>query len=332
MLHPDSRIALGEEHCSKHYGDAIANWCKTFWSEARGRMCLAHSRYAGCNNNMGIIVSWRDIKKLLPPNCSLDQFLGALWHYIKTALGEEHMQHLLDVFSANCDQGHVGWGSVCALQDAQLQLRARDRFQARKHGNRVAGHGGRNYGMRATDTASTSQDCSVARGRTAAGTVPAPGPWRTQDYSRATTGLTQATGSDGRALGTNASHAASQPLVRQYERLVIQDRVDADTDLREALKIYNNFHQLNHATEWGEIPLSCTGTCRICFGNCVCKHTLLFVLLFKPELRVPDSWIAATHLSVKSAGPSRELPGAGDFASLRSASATKRALPQRSRS
>ncbi len=68
--------------------------------------------------------------------------------------------------------------------------------------------------------------------------------------------------------------------------------MDADTDLSDALKIYNYFHQLNRAPDWGEIPLSCT--CRVCFGNCVCKHTLLFVSLFKPEVRVPDSWIAAT--------------------------------------
>ncbi len=64
-------------------------------------MCLAHSRYAGWNNNMGIEVSWRDIKKLLPPNSSLGQFLCALCHYIKTALGEEHMQRLCEVFSRN---------------------------------------------------------------------------------------------------------------------------------------------------------------------------------------------------------------------------------------
>ena len=68
--------------------------------------------------------------------------------------------------------------------------------------------------------------------------------------------------------------------------------MDDDTDLRDVLKIYNYFHQLNRAPEWGEIPLSCT--CRVCFGNCVCKHSLLFLSLFKPEVRVPDSWIAAT--------------------------------------
>jgi hypothetical protein len=83
-----------------------------------------------------------------------------------------------------------------------------------------------------------------------------------------------------------------EPLVRQYERLVIQDRVDDDTHLRDALKTYNYFHQLNRAPEKGEIALSCT--CRVCFGNCVCKHTLLFVSLFKPEVRVSDSCIAHT--------------------------------------
>jgi hypothetical protein len=46
---------------------------------------------------MGIEVSWRDIKMLLPSNCTLAQFLGTLCHYIKTYLGKEHMQRLLDI-------------------------------------------------------------------------------------------------------------------------------------------------------------------------------------------------------------------------------------------
>ena len=36
------------------YGDDPANWCFKFWTGNRGRMCLAHARYAGCNNNMGV--------------------------------------------------------------------------------------------------------------------------------------------------------------------------------------------------------------------------------------------------------------------------------------
>jgi hypothetical protein len=76
--------AMLVDHLRAEYGDGIAYWCKTFWSDARGRMCLAHSRYAGCNNNMVVGVSWRDIKKLLLEKCTLSQFLGALCHYIRT--------------------------------------------------------------------------------------------------------------------------------------------------------------------------------------------------------------------------------------------------------
>ncbi len=87
-------------------------------------------------------------------------------------------------------------------------------------------------------------------------------------------------------------HTQLEPLVRQYDRLVIQGRMNDGTHLRDALKIYNYFHQLNHAPEWGDIALS--GTCSVCCGNGVCKHTLLVVSLFKQDVRVPDSWIAAT--------------------------------------
>ncbi len=33
------------------YGDAVANWCRDFWTGERGRMFFAHSRYDGCNFN-----------------------------------------------------------------------------------------------------------------------------------------------------------------------------------------------------------------------------------------------------------------------------------------
>jgi hypothetical protein len=86
--------------------------------------------------------------------------------------------------------------------------------------------------------------------------------------------------------------AQLEPLVRQYERLIIQDRVDGGTQRKDALKIYKYFHQLNSAQEWGEIALSCT--CRVCFANCACKDTLLFVSLFKQGVRVPNSYVTAT--------------------------------------
>ncbi len=51
---------------------------------------------------MGVEVSLRDIKKLLPANSTLSQFLCALYNYIGTYLGEEHMQRLLDM-GGNCN-------------------------------------------------------------------------------------------------------------------------------------------------------------------------------------------------------------------------------------
>jgi hypothetical protein len=109
--------------------------------------------------------------------------------------------------------------------------------------------------------------------------------------------------------------------------------VDNDTDLREALKIYNYFHQLNRAPEWGEIALrlvtqlhllasvSAIACASIRCSSCSCSSRMCACL-------IPGSQL----ISGKSASPSRELPGAGDFASLSSASATKRASTQRSRS
>jgi hypothetical protein len=46
--------------------------------------------------------------------------------------------------------------------------------------------------------------------------------------------------------------AQLERLVRQDKRLFIQDRVDGGTQLKDVLKIYNYFHQLNHVAEWRE--------------------------------------------------------------------------------
>ncbi len=64
-------------------------------------MCLAHSRYGGCNNNMGVEVSWLEIKKLCYCMASLRQFIGCMCPFIKSALGEQHMQRLDYAGNAN---------------------------------------------------------------------------------------------------------------------------------------------------------------------------------------------------------------------------------------
>jgi hypothetical protein len=85
----------------KEYSDKCADWCETYWTGLRGRMCLAHSRYSGCNNSMGVEVYWRLIKALCSCISSLGVFLGHLCHFIKTALGEEHRKRICDAGTPN---------------------------------------------------------------------------------------------------------------------------------------------------------------------------------------------------------------------------------------
>ena len=76
------------------YGDGPADWCEKYWTGDRGRYCLVHSRYAGCNNNMGVEVVWREIKKICDVLAKLGAFIGALCHFIANALGAESMARL----------------------------------------------------------------------------------------------------------------------------------------------------------------------------------------------------------------------------------------------
>jgi hypothetical protein len=227
-------------------------------------MCLAHSRYAGCNNNMGIDVSWRDINKLLPPNCSLGQFLGALCHYIKTALGEEHMQRLSEVGSGNAFTSEPiatkgMWDGVQSARSKTLSCsfvlttsskRANVPIKLLDMMEEIMECGPRTLALNLKiaawheDMRRLGQSPSLALGDLK--TIPVP--------RQALLKRLDPTGE----LSVPTVRTQLQPLVRQYERLVIQDRVDDDTDLRDALKIYNYFHQLNRTPEWGEIALSCT--------------------------------------------------------------------------
>ena len=83
-------------------------------------------------------------------------------------------------------------------------------------------------------------------------------------------------------------------MANAYERLVLHDIRAPGLDIREALKIYRNFHLIRYMPAWVEndIPLACT--CKICVNHCVCDDTLLFAALFKPEVRVPSDYVAAT--------------------------------------
>ena len=77
------------------YGDGPADWCQEFWTGDRGRMCLAHARYSGSNNNMGVEVSWKLIKEICSYLVGLSTFIGALCKFIRNQLGDEHMYRMM---------------------------------------------------------------------------------------------------------------------------------------------------------------------------------------------------------------------------------------------
>ncbi len=62
----------------EHISDKAADWYEEYWTGPSEKYCLCDTGYAGSNNNMGMDVDWRDIKKQVPPSASLGTFLGAL--------------------------------------------------------------------------------------------------------------------------------------------------------------------------------------------------------------------------------------------------------------
>jgi hypothetical protein len=94
-------VELLVDYLSAKPGDTVANWCCDFWTGECGRMCLVHSRYASCNNNIGVEVSWRLIKQVCPGLACLAEFIGALCKLIHSQLGEEHRNRLLKPGDAN---------------------------------------------------------------------------------------------------------------------------------------------------------------------------------------------------------------------------------------
>ncbi len=84
------------DHLRAHYSDDTANWCERFWRGDHGRYCLVHSQYAGCNNNMGVELTWRDIRKSCDSLGTLGAFIATMCRFIATAMKEENMKRLKD--------------------------------------------------------------------------------------------------------------------------------------------------------------------------------------------------------------------------------------------
>ncbi len=118
-------------------------------------------------------------------------------------------------------------------------------------------------------------------------------------------------------------------LRAQYQALVIDNRPDLvvppEPDVKEAMRIYNNFQFLKRSLAWGEIPVQCT--CPDCLKNFFCVYGVLFASLFNGSealLRVPDEYIAATISLSKRCIMIKGTAGAKRRRLLREQAATKK--------
>ena len=86
--------------------------------------------------------------------------------------------------------------------------------------------------------------------------------------------------------------AALEDDMIEYKALIVEDWLDPNLDVKDVMRIYRKFNLITPSPKWGRIPLSCT--CKVCYPNCVCQCTILLASLFDPEIRVPAHYIAAT--------------------------------------
>lgn len=293
-----------------------AEWYRDNWTGDKGRYCACHAGYAGSNNNMGVEVDWRDVKKLCPARANLGTFIGALMHFIKQ-LGTEHQQFLIDqgtpnAFISQPVPDKAIWDRMQEFHPKTLSCC----FVVR-------GKGGNNL---VTDFFSTVEDI-MGSGEEAAPIHLKIRAWHgDMELAEDSTSLKL---SDIKTLlmprqhilkrfdpfGTKSVEEVTELLYDAYEGyLLYVIKAEAPPDemsIEELMDIYETFHMLSRATSWGgKVPVSCT--CLECIKNCVCCHGVLMASVFDKTLVVPDEYVAAepsarkkTKLLKGSAGPRR---------------------------
>jgi hypothetical protein len=282
------------------YGDGPANWCFNFWTGDRGRMCLAHARYAGCNNNMGVEVSWKNIKEICSYLSSLATFIGALCKFIRNQLGEEHMYRMMrdgghsnhfirepqetrEMYDA-VQAMHPKTLSACFIlttstgkrnpeiiyRDMMEQVMESGRARTPLHLKVLAYHNDR-IAQREQLPLELHELKSVLM----------PRQWWLRKLDP-----------DG-LLTVPELRQKLEPHVRMYKAVVLRiGHEPPDLDVKQALRIYQKFHLISQQSTWGRIPISCS--CKVCFPNCVCEDTIMFAALFNPKVRVPADQVTAT--------------------------------------
>jgi hypothetical protein len=213
---------------------------------------------------MGDEVSWSDIKKLLPANSTLSQFLDAPCHYMRTYLGEEHMQRLLDMGGNGyafirtpiptkemwdgVQSAHIKTLSCCFVIEysskrANLPIIFRDIIEEVMESGPVTMSLHLRIAAWHDDQMRSGSGTRLDIGEITTVLVPRQALLHKLDPSG--------------ELTVPSVSTRLEPLVRQYEKLILHDKVEARMTLKDALKIYNYFHLLRRAPSLGDICVSC---------------------------------------------------------------------------
>jgi hypothetical protein len=280
------------------HGDKVADWCRDFWTGERGRMCLAHSRYAGCNNNMGVEVSWRQIKRVCPSLASLAEFIGALCKFIRRQLGEEHRDRLRKEGDSNAFIRYPT--ATKSMYDAVQDVHPKTLSAC--------------FVMLTTTSKTNPEELfrDMVRSVMESGTAKSPLHLKIVAYhdDRLREGATlplellelkqvlmprqwflKQLDPKGE-LSVPELRDLLRPHMLEYRALILLDHVEPGMTVKKALSIYRKWHVMNRTPTWGAVPFSCS--CKVCFAHCICRETILLASLFDPEVRVPADLITAT--------------------------------------
>jgi hypothetical protein len=283
-------------------------WYDQFWTGAKGRYCLCHATHGGTNNNMGIEVDWRDIKKICPPSASLATFLGTLFHFVKS-LGEEHEEFLENQGTPNsfvCEpvMHKLIWDE---LQDVHPKTLVCS-FVIRKNRDLV-----REFVDRVEEIYSLCDPRTPLHLKIEA--------W----HSNARHSPLSWTGSCSVMMprqhilksidpyNTKTPHEVMvqlRPVMSDFHEQVLLGKHKQGVEVHQALDLYESFHHLTYESTWGQLPWPCT--CPTSHAHCACKHAGLLAALSDPTVKVPSDFVAAEPADCKkckrmkgTAGPKR---------------------------
>ena len=212
---------------------------------------------------MGVKVSWCDIKKLCSAGCTLAYFLSMLCKFIRTVLGDEHKQALINMGTPNaviCDPQPTKamWDAVQDIHPKTLSCcfvleqstRVETLVLLRDMLQEVMESGARDAPLHLKILAKHEDNMAAGEEfilRLAdLRLVLMPRQW-----------LLKKLDPDNK-LSVNALRAKLEDDMLEYKALIVEDWLNPNFDIKDAMRIYLKFNMIRPAPTWGQIPLECT--------------------------------------------------------------------------